>query len=130
RLIQDLKSELEREKARAERLKARNEKLKRALDRMEEGWIRVPEVESLEDPGDDTVFVERYDGGPISERVETVVTRDPSGELKEAGVEVLDVEEIDRMVELEDSLVIHPDEFERAEEPERFMEWLESYRER
>ncbi|MDY6769986.1 MAG: DUF460 domain-containing protein [Candidatus Nanohaloarchaea archaeon] len=129
RRIRELRDEAGELRAAVERLEAERDRLREAVRRLGEGWRWVPRVDDLSTAGHGAVFIDAYGGGDIAAPVETVVTAEPAEELAAEGLAVVDVDGVERLVETEDGYVIHPGELDGGDE-ERFMEWLESYRQR
>lgn len=130
RVIRELREEVELKGAELERLASERDSLQEGIRRLDRGWIRVPKVQQLSAADSSTVFLAEYSGGEVAPAVDTVLMEQPAQELQEEGLQVIDIGDIDRAVEVPDAYIVHPAELEDADDPERFMEWLETYRNR
>ncbi len=130
RLIRELREEVELKSAAVERLEAERDRFREAVQRLDDGWVRVPRVDDLATADRSTVFVAEYSGEDVAPAVETVLTERPADALRDEGIAVIDIGEVERCVELPGAYVVHPDELTAAADSEQFMEWLENYRSR
>lgn len=137
REINTLRSKLDQKRTQVKQLQDRNEDLETAIHRiLDSDWVFVPVVDSLAETEHDIVYCDTYSGGEVSSTVDTVITTDSLDEtpayqsLADRGVQVIALSALDDPVELDDGYVVNTEEVLRTGESEKFMEWLESYKER
>ncbi len=132
RRIRELREEVARKAARIEELEERNERLDAAVARLRSGWRFVPHVEDLADADGAVVAADGYDGGDVAASVETVLLPAPDERLRERGVRVVAIDDVET-VAVPGGYVVAPDALQQDaadEAGDAFMAWLEDYRER
>lgn len=142
RVINRLRSELSETKTALETAQEENEVLDTALDRvLHHNWTYVPKVNGLQSVSHDIVYCDTYDGGTVSNSIDTILTTrtvQDSGAYKslaENGISIVDVSTLPEALDVEHGYVVPPDELHSTvsttdDESERFLEWLETYKKR
>lgn len=136
RTINTLRSDLEEKKTTVQTLQEQNQNLRNALQHvLHDDWVYVPHCDGLAEADADIVYCDGYSGGDVSNTVDTVITAasrvntSPYQELKDRGIQVIALSDLQDPVQLEDGYVVDQ-EVLRGGESEKFTEWLESYRKR